>query len=693
MSFVAAADHGENHFHLLPAGELRSIRVSSRSWWYSRAWELDNPTPGARAVASRIAWDVLLPDGSLLTDPQHAELLDTFRRLAWSLLVDPRDGKALKPGSMSNFSVGMRTMVRWMISRKYRTLANLDSEASLEFLEDLPRILARDLISAAPVEGEDEVDLDAGGAGEEVEDDASGDEISPGVLYVRTCVWAQAFRQSEALRDAGIEPMPERPFDGDDAWTVAKRLTTATLGQIPPLPDEVALPVLAAATQWLEQADAIIARHAHYLSGGAIRTVLAGRNQRQALRVEFERLTNACVILLQGLTGVRIGEICGLVGGWNEADDTPSCVTKRTSRTGLNEIFYMQGKLAKTRAAPEDVEWLLGARPKGSNALPMNVRALVALERLMALWRPYASTDRLIVKFSTARGVPLPSEDGKVTQASALKAVDATSLNRTQQNFVVAEVDLSGLPDTNSRQEDLSPYRETRGRCIRSHQWRKTFAHYVMLTRSPKEMLPALSQHFKHVSLAMTEQGYIIKDPYLRQAMEAAPVAATVAFFMEAARGKVVIGRMGELIDQHRDELRRLAEGDPDAAYGRIERWVRVHDIRIFFAPHGKCAMSLNTMEARCHDVAGTASPMNTGPNLEVRRPPICAGCAVHIIDADHAEFWVDRYLTNARAFAEAERNGVAREYRVVEDRARQAAAMLRQLNIDIPPLENADAA
>lgn len=690
MRILPASGHGADHFHLLPADRLQGIRVSSRSFWNDRVWELDNPTPGAHSSSSRCTWNFRLPDGALLTDPQHAHLLDTFRRVLWSLLVDPRDGKALKPGSAGQFAIGMRTMVRWMVSHKYHALAKVDGAASLEFLEDLPRLLARDIM--APEADDDADQVGQVDAIDDV-DQAEGEDLSPSVLYARTCVWAQVFRQSEALTDAGIEPMPEQPFDGEDPWKVAKRLTTAVVGQIPPLPDEVALPILAAAVRWLDKADAIIIGHARYLSGGASDAVVKGGQQRFALRLEFDRLTDACIILIQGLVGVRIGEICGLAGGWNKITGLPSCVVTQISRTGLNEIFYLQGKLAKTRDTIEDVEWVLGSRPRGSEVLPLPVRALAVLERLMALWRPHASTDRLIVRLTSPRGLPKPSTLGTELSAGLVAEPAAKVLNRKQQHFIRAEVDLSGLPDKNSRQEDLRRYRKTRGACVRTHQWRKTFAHYVLLTRSPKDMLVAVSQHFKHVSLAMTEQGYVIKDPYLRQAMGAAPVAATVAFFMEASRGKSLTGRLGELIELHRDELRRLADGDPDAGYGRIERWVRIHDIRLFFAPHGKCAMAFNPMESRCHEVAGTTSPMNKVPNVEARHPALCAGCPVHIVDADHAPFWIDRYRDNARAFAEAAQIGVANEYRVFKERARQAAVMLRYLDIDLPPLETADAA
>jgi integrase len=668
----------QNHWHLLPGEQLHNVRVSTKSNWYSPVWWIDNPTPGTPKDVSCIPWDFMLPDGSRFTDAKHAALLDSFRRVVWSLLVDPRDGKAWKPSTLGSFGIGMRTMVRWMIANGYRELSALDGAASAEFLEDLPRILGRGAVGGERMREQDK------------EPDAK--ELTHAAIHMRIRVWAQIFRQGAVLVDAGLTPMPESPFDGVDPRTVANRMMPLVVEQIPPLPDEVVLPVLREATRWLDKAEEIIESQARYFADKANPTGIIGERQRGQVRNEFDRLADACIILVQALTGMRIGEICGLLGGWDEQAGLPICVIKRPSKTGLNELFYLCGELAKTRATAEGVEWLLGSRPRDSDVLPLPVRALIALERLMAPWRALCQADRLIVRFRQARGVlPLKSLDDE-TSGAALTVALGPRLNRTMRYFIAAEVDLSGLPDTNAKGEDLQVYRESRGHCIRTHQWRKTFAHYVLLTRPSRSMLVSVSQHFKHLSLAMTEEGYVVKDPFLRHAMEATSSASAVEFFMEAGRGKALTGRMGDLIAQHHDELQRMIDGDPDASYKRVEQWVRMHDIRIFFTEHGKCAIALNPTEARCHDVAGTTSLFNKAPNFEARHPGLCAGCALYIVDADHSNFWRERYIENTILYEDAKRGGLGQQYRVADERARQAAAMLRHLDIEVPKLEFTDA-
>ena len=97
-------------------------------------------------------------------------------------------------------------------------------------------------------------------------------------------------------------------------------------------------------------------------------------------------------------------------------------------------------------------------------------------------------------------------------------------------------------------------------------------------------------------------------------------------------------------------------------------------------------------MEARCHEVAGTTLPFNRAPNFETRHPGLCAGCALYIVDADHSDFWRERYVENATLHEDARQAGLAHQYRVADERARQAAAMLRHLGVEIPKLEFADA-
>jgi hypothetical protein len=54
--------------------------VSRHSVWSDPIWELDIDVAGRRADQKRLRWGIALPDGSHLTDPRHADLLEAARR-------------------------------------------------------------------------------------------------------------------------------------------------------------------------------------------------------------------------------------------------------------------------------------------------------------------------------------------------------------------------------------------------------------------------------------------------------------------------------------------------------------------------------------------------------------------------------------------------------------------------------------
>jgi hypothetical protein len=164
------------------------------------------------------------------------------------------------------------------------------------------------------------------------------------------------------LHEAGVPMMPERPFGGQSAFVVAKRLSRIVTGRIPPVPDAVFLPVTAAVITWLgSPAHDILLVHQGYwdtrnqyatrpsstravairqvlrrfqfspLPGraaswrGAIRSTMVptyrhrarGEQRRklgdvQQLRNLIHDLRDCCVIAIQAFVGMRISEVCGL---------------------------------------------------------------------------------------------------------------------------------------------------------------------------------------------------------------------------------------------------------------------------------------------------------------------------------------------------------------------------------------------
>src|SRR5690349_11536374 len=90
--------------------------VSRRSLWTDPVWELDIDVAGRRADQKRVRWGIELPDGSRLTDPQHADLLEASRRFVWSMAVDPPDGRRRsRQSTLFARTRNLLTLIRWMI--------------------------------------------------------------------------------------------------------------------------------------------------------------------------------------------------------------------------------------------------------------------------------------------------------------------------------------------------------------------------------------------------------------------------------------------------------------------------------------------------------------------------------------------------------------------------------------------------
>lgn len=715
-----------HHLHR-PVG---NPKISTRSHWNDLVWFIDNSTPGQRKGMSAIRWSVPLHDGSRLTDPQWVSLLDAFKCFAWSLLTDSRDGgRPFKPGSLSNIGTGVRALAAWMVKSDYADFGELDARAAERFIEDLTIRFDAD-------ESDHEKDTSSLTAAEADENRANDISVEANglafkAIRTRLSVWALLWRQRDALADAGLRPPLEPPFNGQSVWKVAQRIAALAEGWIPPLPDEVALPIMAAAHAMIgAPADDIIRLQDAYLDAYARSGPRGGKSTAsrakagrktitsftfsippgtdkpwrgpimpekqvdtfrgtkhrttiQILSTLIQNVRDACVIVLQSHAGLRINEVCSLKAGVNPETGLPACIEIRKSRTGLNDLFLLKGLLAKTEKAPREVEWLVGSRPRGSKHLPGPVRAVQVLDQLFAPWRTLnpERRDDLIVGFAHMNSMP--------TTAKTINLINTILLLFGQKDFVQQYVDLSGLPDRNAAGEDLAIYRETKGACLRTHQWRKTFALYCF--RLDSRMLPAITQQFKHLSLAMTEEGYIGSDPTLVEALDDARMRETARTFYEFTTGKsATAGPFSYVLEDHRKEIESIVAGTqtPKEANDAIRRWCLDNDIRIWFTQFGKCYVAHNPKAARCHEIAGTAHWANTQPNPETRCPETCLECHCFGIDGDHVEFWTDRYAENQTLWEQAKAANQAGEYRVAQRRADQSRQILERLQVPLPRIE-----
>lgn len=701
---IKAASAPTHALHLFTPSSLSAALVSPASRWTDDHWHFENPVPGAHRSASTIAWNVEVRPGESLLDRRHADLLNWMRRFAWSLFFAPgNNASPLAPGSAAILSSGLRHLARWMVANEYTWPSQLDSSALDNFKNDLSVSLA------------DELDEEGG--------------ISLGQAAHRIRPIVALWQQRDELAAAGIEPLPQIPWGGRGAMELAKEISSKAHGYIRPLPDEVAIRVINAAEQFLSTpADDIIRLQTlleniqqrpsggHHTGPGTssaykarlmndaiskfkfsrkdsseepwLQSIRSERDTEERLITPIQRVRqlilavqHAAVIAIQAGAGMRISEVCGLGAGIDAATGLPRCVSVSESFTGLNEIFLVRSFLSKMEESPREVEWLVGMRPKGSDYLPLTVRAIIVLDRLLEPYRALCGSDRLIVGFNNLRGLP--------RTGSSISPANSERLLRGMREFVRDWAMLDRLPDESEHpieEKDLLPYKTSRGQILRSHQFRKFYANFAFSVDS--RLLPAVQMHFRHLSQAMTEGHYWGANQLQIEPLPTTQRQQTALLMYELATGKALVaGRMGDQLSSHLDQLRNIiVDRGRAAAWQAAINFVFEYDLRLWFAPHGKC-LPLVPANMRCHRMAGTSSWLNKEPNYETREPSVCAGCSSFVLDSRHRQFWEERFITNWASYRAAEKNGLASAFRVVRDRAAQARALLSAIGVDAESL------
>ncbi len=688
--------------------------VSSTSRWQDSRWFLDNPTPGTAPCRSVIVWDMLFEEGGSSLDACHADLLEQFRRLAWSLFVDPRSGKALKPGSARYLTAGFRALFQWMVKNRYASMSELDGAASQcylddcqarlegvareDSLEDLLNELEPEAINASDREDNEEI----------LQDTEDALRVTAGWVQARLRVWSYMWNQRAAMRAAGVEPLSQEPFKGRQVTRLAKEMATKSLHKIPPLPDEVAVAIMNAAHEYMETAapdvlrmvEDMLALRNTYKKNETIAShmrkwkfsISSGSDQpwhfplagvewspASTLRLLADDLSRACSIILQSETGLRANELCSLPAGIDPETGLPICIERRLSKSGMLELFYLKGTLSKTRPTPESATWLLAARPRGSNVLPNSVRAVDVIQKLLQPFRDMAvgkARETLFVVFDAGDGFP---KDGQT-----ISTLTNDVLGTWQKRFVAAYVDWATVKAT----PDTRKYINSKGDCLRSHQWRKTYAQFVCQV-NPK-LLPAIARQFKHLSIAMTEGAYINTNDALLKDVAEHNLYRTTDRLLEFARGTApkMEGRLAKVLEKYQGELGTIIKGKNDTeARQAMLAWCSQRNLKLFFHGYGGCIPGLAPTEAECHKRAQTVHWANTAPNYATREPSVCTGCFLFLVGPESVEFWRDRYVSNNTAYLQAKAQGKADDFRVAKERAVQSATYLKFLDVPLPEI------
>ncbi len=658
--------------------DLKNYLVTPFSKFQDRVWKRPVLTPGVDKNSCQINWGLTLLDGTRLSDVQHAHRLQWCRKLTAILLNAPSDGIGPGAGSMNNIQHSFKWLVSWMVERGYQKLEEFTPSVIDEYIDDLPRFIGESL---------------------ELEDGDISESQVAFALRILQYAWSERL----ALAKWGVASLIENPFYQMGVAAYAKAIATKVRGWIQPIPDEVAIPLFNRAAWFLGAPADDVTRLVNGFGNSPVSrcfSVLAGETlpwhvpldrayweaneiqPQMRLRQLFDAVRDACAISIQGITGMRISELMGIEAGLDVETGLPHGVRIEASATGLYDLFIIRTVLSKTeQGLPREVDWVLGLRPKGLTEEPLAVLALRLLNGIYQPWRKHAKTKRLFLSF---HGSHLP------LKTTILTPMNSAAMRNGMKRFMERWVDLSGLPNESAHKifdNDLVKWRESKGSIISSHMLRKTWAQFVFAVNPA--LLPAIQLQFHHLSIAMSDSGYIGNNPLLVTAMDSVATQQRNLLIFETVLGREPLaGKMGEQIEEAtRDLAAKLKDLPTSDAWQATVKFCDDKDLKIFFNPHGKC-VPLATSKMRCHNEVNTPLGLRVQPNSATRQPSLCAGCDCFVLDTRHAPFWEDRYLQNWISYKRAERMGVTGQFRVIKERAVQAGKLLKKIGTSIELLD-----
>lgn len=419
-------------------------------------------------------------------------------------------------------------------------------------------------------------------------------------------------------------------------------------------PEEVALPLINDAIEWLQRVGPFMIRAAEELwQEKRLASTLAPRARRQRIRAAYQQLCGtpeagelvralcmpgpahsrllcramtitlgAAVTVLLFMVGLRVGELVRL-----DVD----CLEEQESPLGL-PLTYVKGVAAK--ASGRKRRWVAG------EPLPSVIEWLRSVFQLA---RTESSSVALFLTRSHGSLVPDP--------ATAARRLGVTMPIILMQAFAQA------------------PFRADRPIPVRLHPHaaRKTFAKFVV--KRDKRALEALSAHYGHAYREFTDGVYVGTDFELMQLLEEEDredLARTLTNLLSSSRmaGKAA-GRI--------EDYRRTHRNDPSFA-GKAGLRTLVENLvskGIKMAPcsWGYCVYSEG--HSACQGDA-------IGPNDVLRAPDVCATCTNFVATQEHHAWWNERAQREEQFLAQKDLSVQARE--LVEKRLSNSKAILRSL-------------
>ncbi|MDA8347665.1 MAG: tyrosine-type recombinase/integrase [Pseudomonadota bacterium] len=465
---VSPARRGAFVVSLAPSPEGSTIVVSrfADAVWQFYPYMLQE----SRSLSHKaIDWQIRLPDGLLLTDPKHAELLFSAKAFVWSLFADPVEGR--RRPTMSTLITRTKVLtflLRWMVRHGLTAFTGLAGH-TLAYAQATRT--------------------------------SNGKAVSLTTIQHRLQIVEDLFAQRGKLEDA----LQAHPWPGESIASLSgsRNDSRRYVPKTDPIPERVAGELARIAIEYIRERGSSIlaARDEKEAAMEEKRRAGCGRDTLKAVRAQavrkwgydnayklttdVGRLRMACFIVIALFSGMRLSEIMSL------GED---CIARRPSCDGSCEVIWVHGTIYKT-----------GVRPKAWQVPPVVEEAVSVLTRLTGSLRKALREEARDLR----KRIPLAVGKGKAGLVQRMTIVERHQDKLFVSRFPMAKNVISVLSSASSHNElrrfcvdhdvrgdDGRPYP------LHCHQFRRTYARFM--AQAALGDLLTLRDHFGHRSLDMT---------------------------------------------------------------------------------------------------------------------------------------------------------------------------------------------
>jgi hypothetical protein len=668
--------------YLWSVARLQICQISNYSQFHDTVWKFDTLVAGTKTCT--VNWKLGVPDQMWVSRRFQRLLRDAKRTLlAHLLLSNPR------PRILVEIGAHLRSLIIWMFQRDYRAFCQLDGAA-------------REIYFAYVCS--------------QYYDEDSKITVVGLTVDRHMSVITHLFRLRVHFVTIARIQIPPGDMRGLEWSGSGRRKGGKDKQNIPAIPDDIFNPLMAEALRWVDiySKDIIRLLHTHneaskrsmrwrsHNYAGFINNALVGfkfsnsPDTHTAWRPELRELEEeeefdeegsrtkyltplnilrelmkwvitACSIVVQGFSGIRLSELLGLCETSNERGELPTCVSIRPSIDELNDVYVMSGPIFKGANVDSDLEgqWVVGIRPSGTDFVPEVVRALTVALNITETWRELTDDQNV---FITAKGPGMPRKQ------NGSGAMQGNNLRTLQQKFLEKWVKVP---------------LHVAGWHLTTHQFRKKFAQDTV--RCDPGAIPALREHFKHMSMHILETGYIGNDMELLGLINHLALRDATAQIMSILDGDPVGGKMADDIRKKSHHFHAAFKDCVSAEQREVtlEKLIDSEGVRAWPCDFGTCLFRAET--ALCHFAGrGYFDSAAIKPLPSERCADRCCGCSNLVVSARNVDFWKERYRSNERLRQLYQHEGNTAWALLASRRAKSSAAILRSHGISAGELMNA---